>query len=156
MNTQAIEQEEVRVGYLALTDCAPIIVAAALGFDRQYGIRIVPSREPSWAAVRDKLLGGALDAGRANFPYLSDGMWFLTQFRRWGLLHSEPDYVALAERVNQTALYCEAASALDVCVPDEPLRSSRLIDGRLWDGLDPLGYARSFDIAFRPAERAQA
>ena len=50
MNTPAIEQEEVRVGYLALTDCAPIIVAAALGFDRQYGIRIVPSREPSWAA----------------------------------------------------------------------------------------------------------
>ncbi len=62
---------------------------------------------------------------------------------------------AVAERVNQTALYCEAATALDIAVPDVPLRSSRLIDGRLWDGLDPNGYARSFAIAFRPAERAQ-
>ncbi len=34
------------------------------------------------------------DGGRVNFPYLSDGMWFLTQFRRWGLLHTEPDYLA--------------------------------------------------------------
>lgn len=63
-NALAIEQEEVRVGYLALTDCAPIVVAAALGFDHKHGIRIVPSREPSWAAVRDKLLGGALDAAQ--------------------------------------------------------------------------------------------
>ena len=63
----AIEQEEVRVGYLALTDCAPIVVAAALGFDHKHGIRIVPSREPSWAAVRDKLLGGALDAAQLMY-----------------------------------------------------------------------------------------
>ena len=54
----------MRVGYLALTDCAPLVVAAALGFDRKYGIRIVATREPSWAAVRDKLLGGTLDAAQ--------------------------------------------------------------------------------------------
>ena len=88
------------------------------------------------------------DGGRVNFPYLSDGMWFLTQFRRWGLLHSDPDYLAVAERVNQIGLYKEAAAALDIPVPEELLRGSRLIDGRLWDGLDPAGYARSFEIAF--------
>ena len=64
MTTHTVEQEEIRVGYLALTDCAPVVVAAALGFDQKYGIRILPSREPSWAAVRDKLLGGALDAAQ--------------------------------------------------------------------------------------------
>ncbi len=30
--------------------------------------------------------------GRGQSPYLSDGLWFLTQFRRWGLLREEPDY----------------------------------------------------------------
>lgn len=35
-------------------------------------------------------------------------------FRRWGLLHNEPDYLAVAERVNQTALYREAAAATTV------------------------------------------
>ena len=64
MITNTVEQAEVRVGYLALTDCAPLVVAAALGFDRKYGIRIVATREPSWAAVRDKLLGGTLDAAQ--------------------------------------------------------------------------------------------
>ena len=29
--------------------------------------------------------------GAANFPYLSDGMWFLTQHKRWGLLKGDPD-----------------------------------------------------------------
>ncbi len=52
----------LRVGFIPLTDCAPVIVAAALGFDRRHGIRIVPTREASWAAVRDKLVSGALDA----------------------------------------------------------------------------------------------
>ena len=32
--------------------------------------------------------------GLVNFPYLSDGMWFLTQHKRWGLLKEHPDYLA--------------------------------------------------------------
>ena len=28
--------------------------------------------------------------GYVNFPFLSDGMWFLTQHRRWGLLKEDP------------------------------------------------------------------
>lgn len=60
--SDAPELNELKVGFIPLTDCAPVIVAARLGFDRRYGIRIRPSREASWAALRDKLLGGALDA----------------------------------------------------------------------------------------------
>ena len=60
--SDAPELRELRVGFIPLTDCASLIVAANMGFDRRYGIRILPSREPSWAAIRDKLLGGALDA----------------------------------------------------------------------------------------------
>ncbi len=32
--------------------------------------------------------------GAVNFPYLTDGMWFLTQHKRWGLLKEHPDYLA--------------------------------------------------------------
>ena len=31
--------------------------------------------------------------GTVNFPYLSDGMWFMTQHRRWKLLKEDPDYL---------------------------------------------------------------
>ena len=57
----------VRVGYLPLTDCASLVVALERGFDRKYGVQIVLSRESSWAAVRDKLGSGALDAAHVLY-----------------------------------------------------------------------------------------
>jgi ABC-type nitrate/sulfonate/bicarbonate transport system substrate-binding protein len=84
--------------------------------------------------------------GAVNFPYLSDGMWFMTQQRRWGLVRHDPDYLAVACRVNQVELFREAAQMTGTEVPTALLRSSRLIDGTVWDGGDPAGYAGSFRI----------
>ena len=84
--------------------------------------------------------------GSVNFPYLSDGMWFMTQHKRWGLLKAEPDYLAVASSVNQVALYKEAASLAKVSVPKSPLRSVKMIDGTVWDGKNPAAYANSFKI----------
>lgn len=86
------------------------------------------------------------DDGQVNYPYLSDGMWFLTQHRRWGLLTTDPDYLAIAKKINQLDLYQQAASQLKVPVPASPLRSSTLIDGQLWDGQNPAAYATGFAI----------
>lgn len=47
--------ETVKAGFVALTDCAPLVIAQELGFDRQAGIRIEPVRLKSWTAVRDEL-----------------------------------------------------------------------------------------------------
>lgn len=85
--------------------------------------------------------------GEVNLPWLSDAMWFLTQFRRWGLLRDDPDYSGVARQVNRVALYREVAEALGVAAPAADLRRSTLIDGRVWDGSDPEGYAHGFDIA---------
>ncbi|MBX9811821.1 MAG: ABC transporter substrate-binding protein [Burkholderiales bacterium] len=84
--------------------------------------------------------------GAVNFPYYSDGMWFLTQHRRWGLLREEPDYLGVAKQVNQVALYKEAAAQLKVPLPREPMRVSKLIDGVVWDGKSPKAYAAAFKI----------
>lgn len=84
--------------------------------------------------------------GEVNMPYHSDGLWFMTQLRRWGLLREDPDYVAVAQSVQQTSLYRDAASALNIAVPDSPMRSAMLMDGSRWDGSDPAGYARSFAL----------
>jgi nitrate/nitrite transport system substrate-binding protein len=84
--------------------------------------------------------------GAVNFPYLSDGMWFLTQHKRWGLLKEDPDYLGIAKQVNRIDLYKEAASLAKVSVPKEPLRSTKMIDGTLWDGKNPKAYAASFKI----------
>ncbi len=86
------------------------------------------------------------NGGQTNYPYLSDGMWFLTQHKRWGLLPSEPDYLAVAKKVNQIDLYTQAATQLKVALPSSPMRSSTLMDGKLWDGSNPGAYAASFAI----------
>ena len=84
--------------------------------------------------------------GAVNFPYLSDGMWFLTQHKRWGLIKEHPDYLAVARQVNQVELYKQAAGALKINVPKDVLRTSKLMDGVVWDGKDPKKYADSFAV----------
>ncbi len=84
--------------------------------------------------------------GQVNFPYLSDGMWFLTQHKRWGLLKEHPDYLAVAKQINQIDLYKEVAGAMHVSVPRDVMRSSKLMDGVVWDGKDPKKYADSFKV----------
>ena len=87
--------------------------------------------------------------GEVNMPWLSDGIWFLTQFRRWGLLKDDPDYLAIARRIHQLEIYRSAAEALGIAVPEAQMRRSTLLDGSVWDGSDPAGYARSFAIHAR-------
>ena len=86
------------------------------------------------------------DDGAATFPYLSDGMWFLTQHKRWGLLKEHPNYLQVAQQVNQIELYKAGAALAKVSVPKDAMRSSKLIDGAVWDGKDPAKYADSFKV----------
>jgi nitrate/nitrite transport system substrate-binding protein len=84
--------------------------------------------------------------GTANFPYLSDGMWFLTQHKRWGLLKDHPDYLKVAKEINQIDIFKQAAAASKTPTPKSEMRSSKLMDGVVWDGKDPKKYADSFKI----------
>ena len=87
------------------------------------------------------------EQGEVSFPWLSDGMWFLTQFRRWGLLKASPDYQAVAQRINRIDVWKEAALAVGgIGAPKQPMRSSTLLAGKVWNGADPEGYASSFAI----------
>src|SRR5437763_16721170 len=49
------ETRTVRFGIIALTDCAPIVMAHELGYFKKFGIDSVVSKEASWAVIRDKI-----------------------------------------------------------------------------------------------------
>src|SRR6188474_2202443 len=49
------ETKTIRFGIIALTDCAPIVMAHELGYFKKFGIESVVSKEASWAVIRDKL-----------------------------------------------------------------------------------------------------
>ncbi|MDB5829886.1 MAG: twin-arginine translocation pathway signal [Variovorax sp.] len=84
--------------------------------------------------------------GAVTFPYLSDGMWFTTQHKRWGLIKEHPDYLKVATEINRIDLYKQAAAASKTPVPKDTMRASKLMDGVVWDGKNPKAYADSFKI----------
>jgi nitrate/nitrite transport system substrate-binding protein len=84
--------------------------------------------------------------GEVNFPYLSHGIWFMTQHRRWGLLKEDVDYLAVARQVNQVALYTEVAKAMGIALPTSPLKTETLFDGVVFDPARPAEYAASFKV----------
>jgi len=60
-----IPSRSLRVGFVPLTDCAPLVMAQELGLFGKYGLDVTLSRELGWASVRDKVIHGELDATHA-------------------------------------------------------------------------------------------
>lgn len=67
-STDRLERGSLTLGYVPLTDCAPLAVAAAHGYFRDEGlsVRLQPLR--SWAAVRDHLHTGLIDGAQLLAP----------------------------------------------------------------------------------------
>jgi ABC-type nitrate/sulfonate/bicarbonate transport system substrate-binding protein len=55
----------LRVGFVPLTDCAPLVMAHELGLFEKYDLAVKLSREVGWATVRDKIVYGELDSAHA-------------------------------------------------------------------------------------------
>jgi len=58
----------LRIGFVPLTDAAPLLVAEQLGLFDHVGLRVSLSAETAWAPLRDKLVFGALDAAQLLGP----------------------------------------------------------------------------------------
>ena len=63
-----LERSSVRLGFIALSDCAPLVVAKEKGFFETEGLDVELSREASWANIRDKVAMGALDGAHMLAP----------------------------------------------------------------------------------------
>ncbi|QBR02563.1 CmpA/NrtA family ABC transporter substrate-binding protein [Paraburkholderia pallida] len=97
------------------------------------------------AGVPDGMRMKFFEDGAVNDPLESEGVWFLTQFERWGMMARRDDYREIAQGVNQTALYREAARAMGVEV-FEALRKPAFVDGKVWDGMNPAAYVEGFGV----------
>ncbi|MES2307413.1 MAG: CmpA/NrtA family ABC transporter substrate-binding protein [Verrucomicrobiota bacterium] len=59
---EAPEVTKLRFGIIALTDCSPLVIAFERGLFRKYGIDATIAKQASWAAVRDALNNGDIQA----------------------------------------------------------------------------------------------
>ncbi|MEM9753260.1 MAG: CmpA/NrtA family ABC transporter substrate-binding protein [Planctomycetota bacterium] len=95
-----------------------------------------------------------------TYPWYSDGVWFLTQMRRWGQIteaKSAEWYAEVAKDVYKPEIYLAAAKMLvdEGYILEEEIpwetdgykpATDEFIDGKTYDGKDPLGYLASFEI----------
>ena len=63
-----LRRRPIRLGYIRLADCAPLVVAEEFGIFRDFDLDVQLSREVGWASVRDKIVYGELDASQALGP----------------------------------------------------------------------------------------
>lgn len=71
----------LKLGFLALLDAAPLLVAKERGFFAEQGLEVELLRQPSWAALRDKLTVGALDGAQMPAPMVLASTLGLGGFR---------------------------------------------------------------------------
>ncbi len=57
----------VKLGFIALTDCASLVMAQELGFFADRDLEVTLEKQASWPATRDALLNGQIDGAHALF-----------------------------------------------------------------------------------------
>ncbi len=65
--SRASAQKTIRLGFIALTDCASVVMAKELGYYKKYGLEVELVKQPSWGALRDAILSGDLQAAHCLF-----------------------------------------------------------------------------------------
>lgn len=102
---------------------------------------------------------------QASYPFYSDGIWFLTQMRRWGqITEAKPDqwYLDTAKAVYRPDIYDAAAKSLvadgkaDAALfpASDGFRvyARKAIDGVAFDARKPAAYAASFAIGLKDGQ----
>ncbi|TXG35361.1 CmpA/NrtA family ABC transporter substrate-binding protein [Seonamhaeicola maritimus] len=95
----------------------------------------------------------------ATYPFYSDGIWFLTQMRRWGQIpEAKPEdwYGETIKDIYRPDIWTKAAKLLveegNIPASDIPTTdgykpvTADFIDGTTYDAKDPIGYINSFSI----------
>lgn len=104
----------------------------------------------------------------ATYPFYSDGIWFLTQMRRWGQIAQAKPANWYSEKIKEIYRPDIWKSAAEALVEEGKIPASDIpdtdgfkpptkdfIDGTPYDGRDPIGYINSFAIGNKEAMAAQ-
>jgi len=81
-----------------------------------------------------------------NYPHAAYGKWWLSQFRRWGMVKAAPDYDGITKRVLRPDIYLEAMKEMGVTRKVADLQKFTLWDGVTFDAATPEKYATSFAV----------
>ena len=133
--TDAPEVAALRMGIIALTDCSPLVIAAEKGFFKKYGIEATIAKQASWAAVRDGLSNGDIDA-----THMLIGMPIASTM---GLLGSPKKPMVIPWLLNRNGQSISLSAALKGKVADDPKALKPFVDAAKAAG-NPMTFAMTF------------
>ncbi len=79
-----------------------------------------------------------------NYPQPKYATWFMSQYRRWGMVTGAPDYEGIAKRVMRTDIYEEAMKEIGYAHGGRDDSADTFFDGAVFNPKDPEAFARSF------------
>lgn len=131
----------LRVGFMPLIDCAPIVVAHEQGFAAAEGLVLELHRETSWANIRDRVFLGHFDAAHMLAP--------MAIAARLGIGHVRTPLIApwvMTQGGNSVAVAPATFAADDDWgLPGDPVASgralARIVAARAQSGAEPLTLA---------------
>jgi nitrate/nitrite transport system substrate-binding protein len=121
-------------------NCPPEIILARLLGEYDYGDGR-KEKDPNYMIFSQR---------ECNFPQKTFGLWWLSQFRRWGMVKTAPDYQGTVSRVLRQDMFREAMKDMGLTSQFKDMQKQTLFDG-VFDPADPEKYALSFAVHSRTA-----
>ncbi len=81
-----------------------------------------------------------------NYPQAKYAKWFLSQYRRWGMVTGAPDYEGVAKRVMRADIYEEAMKEIGYAHGGADHTPETLFDGATFNPADPEAFAKGFAV----------
>ena len=117
-------------------NCPPDIIYARMMGDYDYGDGR-KEKDPLYMIFSQR---------ECNFPQKTFGLWWLTQFRRWGMVKTAPDYNGIVSRVLRQDIYLDAMKDMGVTTKFKDMQPQKFWDGTTFNPAEPEKYALSFAI----------
>jgi nitrate/nitrite transport system substrate-binding protein len=130
------EEQSAIVSRATYINCAPELILGRLLGDYDYG---------DGRKKKDEYYM-TFNARGCNYPQPKYATWWLTQFRRWGMVDANPDYAGVSAKVMRPDIYEAALKELGVDPGSRNDSIETLFDGVAFDPKSPETYATSFAV----------
>jgi len=131
----APEVVDMKFGIIALTDCSPIVIAHEKGLFKKYGINSTVNKGANWAAIRDSLSNGDIQA-----THMLTGMPIASTM---GLLGSPKKPMVIPWMMNRNGQAITLKAELKGKVKDDPKALKPFVDAAKAAG-SPMTFAMTF------------
>jgi nitrate/nitrite transport system substrate-binding protein len=118
-------------------NCPPEIILGRMQGKIDYGDGRAKTETEHYMVFNDR---------NCNYPQPKYATWWLSQFRRWGMVDGAPDYEGVVRSVMRPDIYEEAMKELGVTHGGRDDSGFALFDGVPFDPAKPEEYAASFAI----------